>query len=96
MPELKRVIVSFGNRLVMEENLDRALASVLGEQTMPTELAAPARAPIQDGSNLGTVALKHYTKAREHLREGNWAEYGKELEKLEEILEEMAGVGKKE
>ena len=29
LPELKRVIVAFGNRLIMEENLDRALSSIL-------------------------------------------------------------------
>ncbi|MDY7038156.1 MAG: UPF0182 family protein, partial [Thermodesulfobacteriota bacterium] len=30
LPELKRVIVAFGNRLIMEENLDKALSGVLG------------------------------------------------------------------
>jgi uncharacterized membrane protein (UPF0182 family) len=89
LPELKRVIVSFGNRLVMEDNLDMALTRVLGEQ-MPEELAVPTAPPVLETTHLGTQALQHYNRAKEYLKEGNWAEYGRELEKLEKILEEMA------
>jgi hypothetical protein len=90
LPELKRVIVSFSNRLVMEENLDIALARVLGEE-MPERMAAPTAPPVQETSDLGSKALQHYNRAREYLKEGSWAEYGRELEELEKILEQMAG-----
>jgi hypothetical protein len=36
--------------------------------------------------DMGVKALDHYRKAKEHLRNGNWAGYGKELEELEKIL----------
>jgi hypothetical protein len=94
LPELKRVIVAFGNRLVMRENLERALTSVLGERMLPEDMVAPAPAvprPMGEISNLGALALEHYTRAQELLRDGKWAEYGRELEKLEKVLEEMAG-----
>ncbi|NVM20796.1 MAG: UPF0182 family protein, partial [Desulfobacterales bacterium] len=90
LPELKRVIVAFGNRLVMEENLDRALSSVLGEQI----LASPSILQTRDISNLGVSALEHYNKAKDYLRQGNWAEYGRELENLEKILKEISSSGK--
>jgi uncharacterized membrane protein (UPF0182 family) len=38
LPELKRVIVAFSNRLVMEENLDKALSSVLDVQISAKQL----------------------------------------------------------
>jgi uncharacterized membrane protein (UPF0182 family) len=90
LPELKRVIVAFSNRLVMAENLDRALSSVLDERIIPKALAAPSVPETKDVSNLGAVALEHYSKAKDFLRQGNWAAYGRELESLEKILKEMA------
>jgi len=94
IPELKRVIVAFGNRLVMEENLDKALSSVLDVQIFPKQLAFPSIPQIQDISNLGVLALEHYNKAKDYLRQGNWAEYGRELENLEKILKEISSSGK--
>jgi uncharacterized membrane protein (UPF0182 family) len=96
LPELKRVIVAFGNRVVMEENLERALKSVLGEEIGVKELVSPRVPRIPETSNLGELALQHYTKAKAHLREGNWAEYGKELDNLEKILKQMSGITKEE
>jgi uncharacterized membrane protein (UPF0182 family) len=96
IPELKRVIVAFGNRLVMEENLDKALSSVLDVQIFPKQLASPSIPQMQDISNLGVLALEHYNKAKDYLRQGNWAEYGSELEELEKILNEISGTTKEE
>ena len=90
IPELKRVIVAFGNRLVMEENLDKALSSVLGGQIFPKQLASPSIPQTQDIANLGVLALEHYNKAKDYLRQGNWAEYGRELENLEKILKKIS------
>ena len=92
IPELKRVIVAFGNRLVMEENLDKALSSVLGGQIFTKQLASPSIPQTQDLSNLGVLALEHYNKAKDYLRQGNWAEYGRELENLEKILREISSI----
>jgi uncharacterized membrane protein (UPF0182 family) len=94
LPELKRVIVAFGNRLVMEENLDKALSSVLGGQIIAKQSAPPSVPQTQDLSNLGVLALEHYNKAKDYLRQGNWAEYGRELENLEKILQEISSITK--
>ncbi|MCK4389946.1 MAG: UPF0182 family protein [Desulfobacterales bacterium] len=92
IPELKRVIVAFGNRLIMEESLDKALSSVLDVQILPRELAFPSIPQTQDLSNLGVLALEHYNKAKHYLRQGNWAEYGRELDSLEKILKEIFSI----
>ncbi|MBN1840714.1 MAG: UPF0182 family protein [Deltaproteobacteria bacterium] len=94
LPELKRVIVAFGNRIIMEENLDKALSSVLGGQILPKQLASRSIAQTRGISNLGELALQHYNKAKDYLRQGNWAEYGMELENLGKILKEISGIKK--
>jgi uncharacterized membrane protein (UPF0182 family) len=96
LPELKRVIVAFSNRLVMEENLDRALSSILNVEIAPKELSYPPIPQIKAKglSKLGATALDHYNKAKEYLRQGDWTGYGRELENLEKILKELSGTKK--
>jgi len=94
LPELKRVIVAFSNRIIMEENLDKALNNILGGQISPEQLASPSIPQSGDISTLGMSALGHYKKAKDYLRQGNWAGYGKELKSLEKILEEISGAKK--
>jgi uncharacterized membrane protein (UPF0182 family) len=96
LPELKRIIVAFSNRLVMAENLDKALNGVLGREISPEELVTPLVSKTLGADNLGEVALKHYNKAKDYLRQGNWAGYGNELENLEKVLRDMARIPKEE
>jgi hypothetical protein len=94
LPELKRVIVALGNRVIMAQNLDEALASTLEGKISRKILASPSLPQKLDVSNLGALALDHFNRAKAYLRQGNWAEYGKELENLEKVLKEMAEVRK--
>jgi hypothetical protein len=95
LPELKRVIVAFGNRLVMEDTLDKALNMVLWGETSSKKVASII-SQTPKGSNLGALALEYYNKAKDYLRQGNWAEYGRELENLEKILQELVEIPKEE
>jgi uncharacterized membrane protein (UPF0182 family) len=92
LPELKRVIVSFGDHLVMGENLESAIYGVLGEAVPTAESVSTAIAPALPGTVNSEVseALEHFEKAKAYSREGNWAGYGTELEALEKILNQMA------
>jgi hypothetical protein len=86
LPELKRVIVSLGSRIAMEERLELALSRVLGASIIKKDdLSAevPGSGTISD---LGERALRYYNNARDYQRQGDWAGYGRELEKLENIL----------
>jgi uncharacterized protein len=93
LPELKRVIVAFSNRLIMEKNLDKALSSILDIQITPKHPASLAIPRIKgEGlSELGATALDHYNKAKAYLRHDDWTGYGRELENLEKILKEISG-----
>ncbi len=90
LPELKRVIVALGNRVVMEERLDTALNRVLSGETAPGREVSAAIPATGETSDLGARALQYYHKAREYLRQGDWAGYGRELDKLEKILQQLS------
>jgi uncharacterized membrane protein (UPF0182 family) len=90
LPELKRVIVALGNRVVMEERLDRALNRVLEFEIATGRDVSAVMPETGETSDLSSRALEYYYKAKEYLREGDWAGYGRELDKLENILKQMS------
>jgi uncharacterized membrane protein (UPF0182 family) len=71
LPELKRVIVGFGDRIAMEETLDGALARVFGEESPHAAVEvspgppAGSKAEVKARWEAATVA---YTRARDELR----------------------------
>jgi uncharacterized membrane protein (UPF0182 family) len=91
LPELKRVIVAFNDEVVMEDNLELALQRLFGGKkavaAAPTALAANTKA---SPSTLGKEAMAIYEKAINLQRQGNWAAYGEELRKLEQVLKQLA------
>jgi len=98
LPELKRVLVAFGDQVVMEENLELALQRLFGGKKEPVQAALPVMAsPAPAGgdqktgnSALAREAMGIYEKAMNLQRQGNWAGYGDELRKLEQVLRRMA------
>ncbi len=99
IPELKRVIVSYENRIAMEETLEASIARIFqGELKIPA--AADANPPVastspnekaaQPGSgNLIQQAKESYERAVNAQRQGDWAKYGDELRRLGGILENL-------
>ncbi len=94
LPELKRVIAVTGNRIAMEPTLEAALGSLYGAKvaTAPQQVpgsAGPGVALPGQVSELARAAQEHYRKAQEALRQGDWATYGEELKKLEDVLDQL-------
>jgi uncharacterized membrane protein (UPF0182 family) len=93
LPELRRVIVSFGNHLVMEPDLEAALARLFGGPASE-RLAAVRKSgtvvPESSESSLGRQALDHYRRAQRALRDADWETYGAELKRVEQALEALA------
>ena len=92
LPELKRVIAAYGDRVVMEETLPAALAKLFRE-TVP---AAPpptgaAAAPPGPADERAREALADYDRAIERLKAGDWGGFGKALDALRPLLEELGG-----
>jgi len=87
LPELKRVIASYGEHVVMRETLSEALAALFTESgPAPVPPSAVIETP-QRGS--ARNALDHYNQAMERLKSGDWAGFGKEIETMRGILEEL-------
>jgi uncharacterized membrane protein (UPF0182 family) len=93
LPELKRVIVAFGNQIAMEENLELALQRVFGGRVAPVTAqagqAAPSPGVAEAEKSLASRAVEHFNRSQEFLRQGNWAGYGEEQKRLEAVLNEM-------
>ena len=90
LPELKRVIVALGNRIAMEKKLDAALSRVLGAGAARRKEVSPITPQTEKVTELGVLALKYYNRAKDYLREGDWAGCARELEKLENTLKQLA------
>jgi len=86
LPELKRVIVVLGSRVAMAEKLDQALSRVLAAGVIKKDAVSAKMPESGEISDLAKQALQYYNNAGEYLRRGDWAGYGRELEKLENIL----------
>jgi uncharacterized membrane protein (UPF0182 family) len=92
IPELKRVIVAYENRIAMDETLDAALSRIFGEirvsdETVPVSAAQSAAAPEQ--KDLASQAREHFDRAMAAQREGDWALYGEEIRKLGDVIRKM-------
>ncbi|MBV9235219.1 MAG: UPF0182 family protein, partial [Xanthobacteraceae bacterium] len=90
LPELKRVIAAYGDRVVMQETLPEALAALFGTVPAPVSAGGGAEAPLeQPATDRGREALDHYNQAIEHLKSGDWAGFGTELDRLGGVLQDM-------
>lgn len=93
IPQLQRVIVSYGERVVMERTLDQALNAVFGEQVVAVDDEAGAM-PQGQGPRVdpGVVqdAQSLINEARDALQSGDFATFGDRFNALEELLQEEA------
>lgn len=97
IPELKMIIASLGDRLVMEPTLQIALTKLIGEDVKIARPAAQsARPTVQVPAEVGEGvveavdrAISAYKQAQEALKQGNWAEYGKQQAEVEKALTKL-------
>jgi uncharacterized membrane protein (UPF0182 family) len=88
LPELKRVIVASGDRIIMTTTLDEALASFGGAPVTPPPEEVEPTEP-SNAHDLALSAMEHYERAQEYLQEGDWAGYGAELEAMQNDLQAL-------
>ncbi len=88
IPQLKRVIVAFGDRLAMREDLNASLAAVFLDEineTLPDD-QPPIEGDIQELIN---QAIETYDEAFALLEQGDFSGYASRIEQLGEILDEI-------
>lgn len=104
IPELKRVIVAYENRIAMEPTLEDSIGRIFNTSLPgPAESAPAEAAPAAPGSaapaapsptsDLSRQARDVYERAIQAQRQGNWAQYGEEIKRLGSILEQMERAG---
>ncbi|MHB8757596.1 MAG: UPF0182 family protein, partial [Bacillota bacterium] len=97
LPELKRVIVSYGDRVVMEPSLGEAFARIFGTPVSPGTKPGPTTGTggTQAGQlsaavqSLITQANDLYRRAQEAITAGDWAAYGKAVQDLGDVLRRL-------
>ena len=90
IPELKRVIAAYGDQVVMEETLARALSALFGGSApAPPYLEMQAGGTHEKKPERGREALDHYNRAMEKLKAGDWSGFGTELDNLRTVLESL-------
>ena len=98
-PTLRKVLVSFGDKVGFADTLQEALDQVFDGDSgavTPEENQAEAPAPGEEPSAPGTVeeelsaaleeAQDALTQGQERLAEGDWAGYGEQQKRLNEAL----------
>jgi uncharacterized protein len=91
LPELKRVIAAYGDRVVMEETLAEALAALSKEAAPAFSPPGPPASPHLAGTTdlRAREALSHYDRAMERLKAGDWGGFGVELDAVRPLLEQL-------
>jgi len=94
LPLVKRVIVAYRDKVIMEETLQEALEKIFGKDTA----TPPVEEPIEEGPAeevdqttraLIEAAVKAYYNAKAASQAGNWSEYGRFINELEGILKKL-------
>ena len=86
IPQLTRVVVVYADKVEMAADLRTALLQVFGEK--PSDVPSDGgTTPTADAA----TAMQLYEEAVAAQKAGDWAEYGRLLDELGVVLEELAG-----
>jgi hypothetical protein len=91
IPELKRVIVSYHERIAMRPTLVDAMAVAFGDQPEgpgPADFLTPGT--VLPPTPQTEKALELFQKAQDQMRKSDWAGYGATIKELEGVLRGMA------
>jgi uncharacterized membrane protein (UPF0182 family) len=92
IPELKRIVLVFGEDVVLGDTFDDALAQLFGIERQPPAGEEPGPAPGDGGGGrLATLVREAgalYDRARAALANGDFETYGRLIARLGQVLEE--------
>lgn len=99
IPEVKRIIVAYNDKIAYEETLADCLISLFGTKAQNGVSGSETTAPSQSGGEdsaanmsarqLAELVQEYFTKAQNAQKNGDWAKYGEYLDKMEEYLNEL-------
>ncbi len=97
LPEVKRVIVVFGDRIAYRNTLKEALEELFGETEVPGPVTPPGEEDQTPGGQVGVtnideliiLANEAFQRSEEAQKSGDWASYGRYLNELQNYLEQL-------
>ncbi|MGC1918663.1 MAG: hypothetical protein WA682_02145, partial [Acidobacteriaceae bacterium] len=89
-PQLKRIIAITADRVVMEPTLDEAISDLFGGQQAGnavggSSVSAPPQTKAESQPQLDE-ARKQLNAAQKAAQQGNWEEFGKDMQSLSHLL----------
>ncbi len=97
LPELKRIVVAYGEAIAMEPTLEGALRSVFAkgsvapeaEQVPPLAGVAPSEGEIAELETIISDLLNQYDRFKESAKSQDWKSMGEQMEQLEDEMERL-------
>jgi uncharacterized membrane protein (UPF0182 family) len=97
MPQLKKVVIASGNRLIYSDTYEEAILALGGQRSVAMAAARPAAETVEGPPPAPAAgpavppaiieeARSHLRKYREYISQGRYAEAGREMEALERLL----------
>ena len=91
IPEMKNVIVGYGDKLVLQENIEKALAELFDLKVEEGSENGSGNAGSGEAVNPDSMQKlsEAYNKALEAQKNGDWAEYGEYINQLGELIDQL-------
>ncbi len=94
LPEVKKVVVGYRDKVVMADSLNEALAQIFtdyteGETGTPVAPPPPPLPTDTETKQRIDAANKAFEEARKAQQAGDWTTYGEQLKELERLLKEL-------
>lgn len=84
IPELKRIILSYGTKIVMEKDFETALNKLFDVEVVTKE------SPVEvKHDNTAAEALQYYNNVQDSMEKKDWEGIGKNMKLLEQVLTEL-------
>ncbi len=94
LPEVRRVIVGYGETIVMEDTFEEALDKIFGGdiEEPGEDRYQPEPGATDDENTQGLIgrAQDVFNRAQEAQKAGNWAEYGRLIDELNDVIERLS------
>lgn len=100
LPEVKKVIVSYQNEIVMADSLNQALGQIFNydaggapaSSNTAVSGATPNNSVITSAADLSIRANQLFQEAQNAQKSGDWTGYGNKLNELQEVLNQLQAV----
>jgi Uncharacterized conserved protein len=94
IPEVKRVVVAYHDQIAYESTLGAALESLFGDgagtaSSNSGKSSTASNSKAMTRAEIIQNAQDYYDKAQSAAKSGNWADYGKYMKKLKNMLDKL-------